>query len=237
MGQQRGKLFLLPSPITENGVESISAEAIRAMHGLRYFIVERERTARRYLRAAQHPVAIDDLVIMEIPQDSIDPGTIEQQLKPLLSGNSIGLLSEAGLPAIADPGNVFVAWAHQHDVEVIPLAGPSSIMMALMASGLEGQRFAFHGYLSAKKDELGKQLKELEQRADRDKATQIFIEAPYRNQQIMEAVQKHVSAERLFCIAAGLGSDDAFVKTKTIKQWNKKGWPEIHKIPAVFLLR
>ena len=244
MTQQRGKLFLLPSPIAEQGLDSIPAEVKRVIHTLSHFVVERERTARRYIRAMEHPVPIDQLVILEMPQDKIGADVIDNQLRPLLSGNSIGILSEAGLPAIADPGNVYVAWAQRHDIDVIPLAGPSSLMMALMASGLEGQRFAFHGYLSAKKDELGKQLKELEQRADRDQATQIFIETPYRNQQVVEAVMKHVGGERWFCIAAGIGEEGGFVKTRRVKDWVKHSksaaapnWPEIHKVPCVFLMR
>ena len=146
-------------------------------------------------------------------------------------------MSEAGLPAVADPGNLYVRIAHRFGIKVVPLSGPSSIMMALMGSGLEGQRFAFQGYLSAKKDELASQLKELEKRADRDDATQIWIETPYRNGQILQAAEKYLDKNRNFCIAAGLGSEDGFVMTYKIFEWKKNGWPEIHKIPAVFLLK
>ena len=122
-------------------------------------------------------------------------------------------------------------------IKVVPLAGPSSIMLALMGSGLEGQRFSFHGYLSAKKNDLPSQLKHLVHRADQDDATQIWIEAPYRNKQILEAVEKNVNADRSFCIAAGLGDANGFVITKAVSEWKRVGWPEIHKVPAVFLLR
>ena len=237
MAKHKGKLFLLPSPIDEQALTSIPPEAIRIMHALDHFIVERTRTARRYLSATKPPRRIEELTFAEIPEGISDSKIIEEQLQPLIEGVDMGIMSEAGLPAIADPGTRYVARAHQLGITVIPLAGPSSIMMALMGSGLEGQRFAFHGYLSAKKDELGGQLKSLENRADRDDATQIWIEAPYRNKQILEAVGNNLDLKRQFCIAAGLGSADGFVLTRNVASWKRSGWPEIHKIPAVFLLK
>lgn len=236
MAKQRGKLFLIPTPIAEESLESISGEVIRVVHSLGYFIVEKARTARRFVRATSHPGKIESLVFEEMP-DPQDDRMIHKLLHPALEGQNIGLMSEAGLPAIADPGNLYVREAQRLGVEVVPLAGPSSIMMALMASGLEGQRFSFHGYLSAKKQELQSQLKDLEKRADRDDATQIFIETPYRNKQVMEVAATSLEGKRQFCIAAGLGSKDGFVLTKTISEWKQNGWPEIHKIPSVFLLR
>ena len=234
---QKGRLFLIPSPISEEGIDSIAPEVIRIIHSLDYFIVERARTARRFI-SATHPVkSIEELQIEEIPENQIDEKEIEKLLSPLLQGKNIGLMSEAGMPAIADPGNRYVIAAQRIGIKVIPFAGPSSIMMALMASGLEGQRFSFHGYLSAKKNELPAQLKNLVQRADHDDATQIWIEAPYRNKQILEAVEKNIPQGKQFCIAANLGNEDGFVVTKLISEWKKNGWPEIHKVPAVFLLR
>ena len=237
MPKQKGRLFLLPSPIQENALDGIPHEVIQIMHSLDYFIVERARTARRYLSATKLIKAIDSLSMEEIPEETQKEKDIERFLQPAVDGKDIGLMSEAGLPAIADPGNIYVRSAHRLGIKVIPLSGASSIMMALMGSGLEGQRFAFHGYLSAKKDELSVQLKELEKRADQDDATQIFMETPYRNKQVLEAVGKKLDARRQFCIAANLGSDDSFVMTKEISEWKKSGWPEIHKVPAVFLIR
>ncbi len=237
MASQRGRLFLLPSPIIEGELHSISADVIRVLHLLDYFIVERARTARRYISLTSPVKPIEHLNILEIRISDISEHEIRQALAPALEGNDIGLMSEAGLPAIADPGNRYVAIAHQMGIDVIPMSGPSSIFMALMASGLEGQRFMFHGYLSAKKDELGKQLHELEGRADRDDATQIFIETPYRNHQVLDVAEHKLSSNRMFCIAAGLGSEGGFVKTMNMKDWRKNGWPEIHKIPTVFLVR
>ncbi len=232
----RGKLYLIPSPIVPEGLEAISAGVVRVIHELDYFIVERARTARRFIRDLDPPKPIAAITFVEI-QNEWAEADIKRELKPILAGESIGLLSEAGLPGIADPGQEVVRMAHEMDIEVIPLSGPSSIFMALMASGLEGQRFMFHGYLSAKKNELPGQLKELERRADRDAATQLWIEAPYRNHQVMEMMDQHLDAGRHITIAAGIGEENGFIKTKTLLQWRKSGWPEIHKVPTVFLLR
>jgi 16S rRNA (cytidine1402-2'-O)-methyltransferase len=233
----KGKLYLLPAPIEDNGLESIPAEAIRIMHSLDHFIVERARTSRRYISSTKPPRKIDTLLIEEMPEDVNNMKLMEAQMQPLLDGKDMGILSEAGMPAIADPGSKYVAIAHRLGIRVVPLAGPSSIMMALMASGLEGQRFAFHGYLSAKKEDLANEIRDLERRADRDDATQIWIETPYRNKQVMEAVEKYLEPKRMFCIAAGIGNWDGFVITRQINAWRRSGWPEIHKIPTVFLLK
>lgn len=237
MPKDKGKLFLIPSPISENSLHTISAEVISVIHGLEIFIVERIRTARRYISAVKHPKVIDDLIFEEIPEEGVDAEEIDRLMNLFLTGKNIGLMSEAGLPAIADPGNQYVRAAQKRGIQVVPLAGPSSIMMALMASGLEGQRFAFHGYLSAKKNDLPAQLRLLDQRASTDDATQIWIEAPYRNNQILDAVLKNIAPDKMFCIAAGLGHPDGFVITKRMMEWKKTGWPEIHKVPAVFLIK
>jgi 16S rRNA (cytidine1402-2'-O)-methyltransferase len=228
---------MLPSPITDQPTDSISTEVIRVIHSLQHFIVERARTSRRFVSSTAHPVKTELLHFFEMPEGEISPEEMDILIQPLLDGIDMGIMSEAGLPAVADPGNKVVAAAHKNNIRVIPLAGPSSIMMALMASGLEGQRFSFHGYLSAKRNELASQLKELEKKADRDDATQLFIEAPYRNHQVMSETEKVLDSRRMFSIAAGLGNSESFIETRTIAEWKKKGWPNIHKIPAVFLLR
>ncbi len=237
MVRHKGRLFLLPAPISETGLESISPEAIRVLHRLDHFIVERARTTRRYINSTQPDRKVELLSFEEMPEDMSDVKRLQEQMQPLLDGRDMGLLSEAGLPAIADPGNRYVALAHQLGIRVVPVSGPSSLMMALMASGLEGQRFAFHGYLSAKKEDLSGQLRDIERRADRDDATQIWIETPYRNRQILEAANQYLNVKRKFCIAAGLGSESGFVLTRQVDAWRRSGWPEIHKIPAVFLIR
>jgi len=233
----KGKLYLIPAPIDEHGLESIPAEVIRILHSLDHFIVERARTSRRYISSTRPGKPIESLLIEEMPEDVTNTKLMEAQMQPLLEGKDMGILSEAGLPAIADPGSKYVAIAHRLGIRVVPLVGPSSIMLALMASGMEGQRFAFHGYLSAKKEDLANEIKNLERRADKDDATQIWIEAPYRNKQIMEAAEKYLEPKRMFCIAAGIGSRDGFVITRQVNAWRRSGWPEIHKIPTVFLIR
>ena len=207
------------------------------MHSLEHFIVERARTSRRYISSTKPPRKIETLLIEEMPEDVNNMKLMEAQMQPLLEGKDMGMLSEAGLPAIADPGSKYVAIAHRLGIRVVPITGPSSIMMALMASGLEGQRFTFHGYLSAKKEDLANEIQNIERRADKDDATQIWIETPYRNRQIMEAVEKYLEPKRMFCIAAGIGSKDGFVITRQVNAWRRSGWPEIHKVPTVFLLK
>lgn len=237
MTKEKRKLFLIPLPIHEDGLPTIPQETIDVIYSLDHFIVERARTARRFVSSLKHPRKIDDLIFEEIPEEKMTDREIETLLSQFSSNGDIGLMSEAGMPAIADPGNHYVRVAQKMGVEIIPLSGPSSIMMALMASGLEGQRFSFHGYLSAKKTELPAQLRHLDQRADIDDATQIWIEAPYRNKQILDAVERNIAPQRMFCIAAGIGQADGFVITKSVSDWKKKGWPEIHKVPSVFLIR
>ncbi len=237
MSNNKGSLFLLPSPIADQSLPSISPEAIQIMHGLDHFIVERARTSRRFIGSTKPEKPIASLSIVEMPEDMSDQTVIRGQLQPLLDGQNMGILSEAGMPAVADPGNKYVAAAHQLGIKVVPISGPSSIMMALIASGLEGQRFMFHGYLSAKREELEKQLRQLENRADRDDATQIWIETPYRNRQILEAAAQYLDKKRHFCIAAGLGGKSGFVLSRNMADWQRSGWPEIHKIPTVFLLK
>jgi 16S rRNA (cytidine1402-2'-O)-methyltransferase len=237
MAEKPGTLYLIPAPLHPDGMDMIPTGTLKVMHALDAFIVEEARTARRYLRAAGHPRPIDELSIepMAGPDDPRDLPL--QQLGPLLAGKDMGILSEAGLPGVADPGQAYVRLAHLHGARVAPLAGPSSIFMSLMASGLEGQRFTFHGYLSAKKAGLAQEIRDLEKRADRDDATQIWIEAPYRNRQVLEAVAAHAGRQRMFCIAAGIGGEDASILTMRVEDWLKRGWPEVHKVPAVFLLR
>ena len=153
-----------------------------------------------------------------------------------MKGNDLGLLSEAGCPAVADPGALIVQLAHQKEIEVIPMVGPSSLLLALMASGMNGQQFCFNGYLSPKRPLLQKDLKRLEQQSARFDQTQLFIETPYRNQALIETALRTLSPETFFCIAANLTLPNQYVKTKRIKAWRKETIPDLHKQPAVFLI-
>jgi 16S rRNA (cytidine1402-2'-O)-methyltransferase len=231
---QPGTLYLIPTPLVPGDLTSLTPVILDIIHVLRYLIVENARTARRLIRSTNPPYPIETVHIRELDKHlPPDPGDI---LSPLFDGHDIGLMSDAGSPAVADPGEILVAYAHMHGIRVIPLAGPSSILLALMASGMPGQRFCFHGYLSPKKDVLARDLRRLEEQSRRDHATQIFIETPYRNHQIVETVLNVLASGTHFCIAADLTSPDAWVRSQPISKWRKTEIPSLHKRPAVFCM-
>ena len=230
-----GKLYLIPTPITSDSLSSIPASTIAQIHRLRYFIAERARTSRRFIKTTNPPFQIADITVEEMPR-KIESRSIELLLKPLLNGHDMGFMSEAGCPGVADPGSHFVAYCHKNHIQVVPLTGPSSILLALMGSGMNGQKFTFNGYLPAKKEALKQRLKQLEQRVQKHNETQIFIETPYRNRQIVEEAQHHLQQNTLFCVALHLNADNEWIKTAPISQWKTFKIPEIHKIPAIFLI-
>ncbi len=232
---KKGKLYLIPTPLGENGDHVLPQYVKDIIHQLEIFIVEKAKTARRYIKTTEHPKAISELIFSELNK-RIDYSEWRQYLKPAENGNDIGLLSEAGCPGVADPGAEIVKLAHEKGIEVVPLVGPSSILLALMASGMNGQSFAFHGYLSPKKEIVGKDLKKLEQATKQGKQTQLFIETPYRNKQLVEQAFRVLSPTTRFCIAMDLTLPNEYVVTKTIAAWRKSKLPELHKRPAVFLL-
>ena len=232
---KKGKLYLIPTPLGEEVVETIPTYVIEILHNLNYFIAERAKTARHFIKKTNPVKPFSELHFSELNKRTA-PEEIQTFLNPALEGNDIGLLSEAGCPGVADPGAVIVEMAHQKNIEVIPLVGPSSILLALMASGMNGQNFAFQGYLSAKKPELAKDLKRIEQLAQKFKQTQIFIETPYRNGQLIETALKVLSSKTKFCIAADLTLPTQFIQTKKIGDWHKSPIPDLHKRPAIFLI-
>lgn len=229
------KLFMIPCPIVEGQLDSLSAQSVEALHGLKYFIVERARTARRFIKSTNHPIAIAELEIFELDKNDPTAGLYDF-LQHLNNGKSIGLISEAGCPGIADPGSLAVAWAHRQNIEVVPLVGPSSILLALISSGFNGQLFCFHGYLPNKKPELNKRLKSLENAVFSSGQTQIFMETPYKNKFLLENLLKVLSMNTKLCIACNIGGPEAYIKTKTIKDWSSSQIPDLHKKPCVFLL-
>jgi 16S rRNA (cytidine1402-2'-O)-methyltransferase len=234
----QGKIYLIPTPLGEpfeTTLHTIPTYVIEIIHGLDTFIAERAKTARHFIKATKQPIPLPNLTIFELG----DKGQFEDYAKItdiLQSGKSIGILSEAGCPGIADPGAVVVAWAHRQNIEVVPLVGPSSILLALMASGMNGQSFTFHGYISAKREDLGKDLKKLEETAKRLQQTQIFIETPYRNGQLIETAFKVLQPNTRFGIAADLTTPPQYIAVKTIAEWKKARLPELHKHPAIFLI-
>lgn len=226
---------MMPCPIVEEDLDSLSKESIKVLHKLTYFVVERARTARRFIKSTEHPIAISDLQLFELDKNNPSDG-LETFLQVLLSGVDVGVISEAGCPGIADPGNLAVQFAHAHDIKVTPLVGPSSILLALIASGLNGQDFAFNGYLPNKSPELSKKLKILEQKVMSYNQTQLFMEAPYRNEFVLSHCMKIFSPQLKLCIACDINGPTEFIKTKTIKSWSGTDWQQFHKRPAVFLI-
>ena len=232
---EKGKLYLIPSPLGENDpMEVIPLPVLKSLEGFRTFVVEEVRTARRYLSKAGLKGRIGELQFFELNEHT-EQSTIEGYLKLFDGGNDIALISEAGLPAVADPGAQLVALAHRHGIEVIPAVGPSSLMMSQMASGLNGQSFAFCGYIPAKTDERRSRLKTLEKISGQLKQTQIIIEAPYRNDSLFKDILSTCAASTRLCIAANITMPDAYIKTKTVAQWKKENII-IGKRPCVFLI-
>ncbi len=232
---KKGKLYLIPSPLGENGAEVLPQYLIERIHQLRYFIAERAKTARHFIKASQPPYAISELDVVELNKRTA-PEEWRNFLKPAQAGHDIGLVSEAGCPGVADPGAQIVGLAHQLGIEVVPLVGPSSILLALMASGMNGQRFCFHGYLPPKRPDLKRELKKLEQESGRLKQCQIFIETPYRNNGFVEEALQCLNPKTRFCIAADLTLPTQYILSQSIGAWRKQPLPDLHKRPAIFLL-
>lgn len=231
----KGKLYLIPSPLGDNDPkEVIPTPVLESLSCFKTFVVEEVRTARRYLSKAGLKGRIGELEFFELNEHT-DQTTIESYLKLFEDNNNVALISEAGLPAVADPGAQLVALAHRHGIEVIPAVGPSSLMMALMSSGLNGQSFAFCGYIPAKTDERRSRLKTIEKVSAQLKQTQIIIETPYRNDSLFADIISICSPSTKICIAANITMPDAFIRTKTAGQW-KKDSLIIGKRPCVFLI-
>ena len=231
----KGTLYLIPNSLGTDDPGIFLPPSVRNLiPDVSHFIVENRRNARRYLKRVDRSIDIDRLTFFELNKHT-PPREIPSFLHPLHEGHSVGMISEAGLPGVADPGAVVVRLAHEAFVPVKPLTGPSSLMLALMASGLNGQSFRFTGYLPVKRAERVKAVKELEQRAKKQDETQIFIETPYRNEALLEDILASCHGATNLCIAADLTLDGEMVKTQPIGEWRKKK-PALHKRPAVFLI-
>lgn len=235
MNDIKGKLYLIPSPLGENDpAEVIPAPVLDSLKNFRTFVVEEVRTARRYLSKAGLKGQIGGLEFHELNEHTPQE-TIEGYLRLFEGGNDVALISEAGLPAVADPGAQLVALAHRHSIEVVPAVGPSSLMLALMGSGLNGQSFAFCGYIPAKTDERRNRLKTLEKVSAQLKQTQIIIETPYRNDSLFADILNVCGAATRVCVAANITMPDAYIKTRKVSEWKKEGLT-IGKRPCVFLI-
>ena len=235
METNKGKLYLIPSPLGENDpAEVIPQPVLNSLEGFRTFVVEEIRTARRYLSKAGLKGKIGDLEFHELNEHT-DQATVEGYIRLFEDGNDVALISEAGLPAVADPGAQLVALAHRHGIEVVPAVGPSSLMLALMASGLNGQSFAFCGYIPAKTEERRSRLRTLEKVSGQLKQTQILIETPYRNDSLFADILAVCAPNTRVCVAANITMPDAYIKTKKVSEWKKEGLT-IGKRPCVFLM-
>ena len=232
---KKGVLYLIPTviaPSTES--KSLPPDLIKLCSRLDYYLVENLRTARRCLSAMNISKPIPEITFHELSKKT-ETTEIAGLMRPLFEGKSIGIMSEAGCPGIADPGSTAVSYAHDYDIRVEPWVGPSSIFLALMASGFSGQSFAFSGYLPIDKKEKAQVLRHLEQKVFKTGETQIFMETPYRNNQLVEDILRMCAPQMKLCIAKNINSEDEMIKTDTVHNW-KKTKPELHKVPCIFLL-
>ncbi len=228
-------LYLIPVTLGDTSIESVLPSYNKSIIlEIKYFIVEDIRSARRFLKKVDKDIDIDQLNFFPLNKHT-STNDISGYLKPLQEGNSMGVISEAGCPAVADPGADVVAIAQRNNLKVVPLVGPSSIILSVMGSGFNGQSFAFHGYLPVEPGDRTRRIKELEQRVYSENQTQLFIETPYRNNKMAEDIIKSCRTTTRLCIAANITCPDEYIKTKSVKEWIGK-LPDLSKKPCIFLI-
>lgn len=231
----KGNLYLIPTTLGDNEPLEVMPISVKSVvEELTHFVVENEKSARRFIKKIT-PLKPQPSLQLKLIDKYVDPIEVNSYLDVCLEGESIGLLSEAGVPAVADPGAEVVKLAHKKGIRVVPLVGPSSILMAMMASGMNGQSFAFNGYLPIDKSERKKEIKRLERLSKEHQQSQIFIETPYRNHKMLEDLKSTLSPNTQLCIAANITMPSEYIKTFTITEWKQKQ-PELHKIPAIFII-
>ena len=229
-------LYLIPVTLGETEINQVLPAYNRdIIVGIKHFIVENIRSARRFLKKVEKSIDIDTLTFYELNRHT-DRKFIGEYLDPLKKSEPVGIISEAGCPAIADPGADVVAIAQQRKYKVVPLVGPSSIIMSVMGSGFNGQSFAFNGYLPVEVPQRIKALKKLEQKVQNENQTQLFIETPYRNAKMIETILGALNPKTKLCIAAGITCAEEYIKTRTVAEWKKEKIPELAKIPAIFVI-
>jgi len=230
-----GKLYLIPTPISQESIAWVMPSAVQqCIAEISYYIVEHPKTARQFLKQINSKYPLQELKMQTLNEHTQSKDLLVL-LDPVLAGHNMGLLSEAGCPAVADPGAELVRLAHKNNITVVPLVGPSSILLALMASGLNGQRFTFNGYLPIESEARASKIVELEKLSISRDQTQIFIETPYRNQKLLEQLVKICCDSTDLCIASHLTFSSEMVATKSVKEW-KRSLPDLNKIPTIFLL-
>lgn len=231
---QRGKVFLIPTVIADGTQEAVIPASVRnELQNIQHFLAEDVRTARRYLSSLKIYSSIESLDFKVLNKDT-EETELKEMFAPVMEGKNLGILSESGCPGVADPGALAAKYAHQNHIQVVPLTGPSSILLALMASGLNGQRFAFHGYLPIDSKESLSAIKELEKESRIKNQTQIFIETPHRNNQLATNLIKGLNPETLLCIAVDITGSQESILMHPVKEWKKKS-VELPKLPAIFL--
>lgn len=228
-------LYMIPVPISDTAIKDILPDGnISLIKGIKHFIVENVRTARRFLKKSDPSIDISQITFSTLNGHTPE-NEISAYLTPLRNGEPIGLMSEAGCPGVADPGASVVRIAQAEGLRVIPLVGPSSILMSLMASGLNGQKFAFHGYLPVEQKDREKTIRDLELQSRKMNMTQLFIETPYRNEKMMESLLKNLGGETLLCVASDItSSENEKIITKPVKRWKSDGF-KLEKVPTIFL--
>ncbi|WP_374959704.1 SAM-dependent methyltransferase [Gilvibacter sp.] len=236
MDTPKGKLYLIPTTLGEsNPLEVLPLTVRKAVEEIDHYIVEHEKSARRSIQLIAPSKSQPDLKLVQLNKFT-DPGEIKSFLDPCLEGFDVGIISDAGCPGIADPGAAVVALAHEMDIQVVPLVGPSSILLAMMASGMNGQKFAFHGYLPIDKRERKQTIKQLERESRANEQAQLFIETPYRNQQLLDALLSTLQPDTRVCIAADISLATEYIKTLSVADWQKNK-VDLHKRPTLFIIQ
>lgn len=236
MTTPQAALYLIPVELGDSPQQQVLPAYNRELIiGIKYFIVEEIRSARRFLKRVDKDINIDSLTFYPMGKHA-DVTRFAQYLKPLEAGESIGIISEAGCPAVADPGADVVSIAQRKGIKVVPLVGPSSIIMSVMASGLNGQSFAFNGYLPIDPTDRIKRLKQLESRAVQEQQTQLFIETPFRNRKLFDTLCQTLNPHTRLCVAAGITTSEEWITTHTIADWRRFSFPDLAKTPAIFLI-
>lgn len=231
----KGRLFLIPCTLGDSDPKWVLPYQVEeTIRRIRFFIVENEKSARRYIKSITPDKKQSEMVMFTLNKHT-DKSILMSFLEPCFAGNDVGIISEAGCPGIADPGADIVKLAHQNQIVVVPMVGPSSILLAMMSSGMNGQNFAFNGYLPIDKKERRQKIKTLERKADIENQSQIFIETPYRNDALLSDLLQVLHPDKLLCIACDITLPTEYISTKTVSQW-KTSKPELHKRPALFIL-
>lgn len=231
---QYGKLYLIPTLIAADTPHKVMPEHVKKeLSSIQHFLAENVRTARRFLASLEIMESIDSIHFHRLDKDTA-PEELPEMFSPIFEGKPVGVLSESGCPGVADPGSAAVRFAHDHDIPVVPLVGPSSIILALMGSGLSGQHFAFHGYLPVDLDHAARVIRDLERESKRETRTQIFIETPYRNNRLLKKLLSTLGPETRLCVALDLTGKSEYVKTMPVRKWRAIS-VDLPKLPAVFL--